>query len=277
MKRFKLMLSLAACVALGSVQAQTVGTIGVGDISFSAKGDQPRSKESVISAIESGLNSALKETRKFSVLDYAQLSERIGKQGLSLDGYYNKTYSGTEYSQAGLDYILTANVTEFGFVNKAGDNPENTHGSINIEFKLIGVADLTSDIDSVVTAQSSKAMSLNANDTSEEVLDDVVQRAVYQLVDQVVTGLFPIRVMQVTDNGEVLLNYGDGLLSPGDMILVYKLDEEAAVNEVGQAAGESVATLQITSTEKKFSSAKIISGFANIVAGQQAQLLLSGG
>ncbi|MFT5571998.1 MAG: hypothetical protein ACI9FR_000919 [Cryomorphaceae bacterium] len=76
-------------MALSSEQAQTVGTIGVGDISLSASGDQLRSKESVISAIDSGLNTALKETRKFSVLDYAQLSKRIEKQGLNLQDYYN--------------------------------------------------------------------------------------------------------------------------------------------------------------------------------------------
>jgi hypothetical protein len=276
MKRFKLILSIVACLVSSSVQAQTVGTIGVGDIRFSASGDQPRSKDKVISAISSGLNSALKDTRKFSVLDYAQLSKRIAKQGLNLEDYYNKTYSGTEYVQAGLDYILTANVTAFGLSEEDRGKSKDVVGLIDIEYKLIGVADSTSDIVSKVSVQSKQTISVDPKGVSNEVSDEVIKQTVDQLVDQIIAALFPIRVMQIAENGEILLNYGAGLLSPGDTVLVYALGADIIAG-TGQGMGQSVATLKITSTEKKFSSAQASSGFANVVKGQQGHLLLSGG
>ncbi|MFT5571996.1 MAG: hypothetical protein ACI9FR_000917 [Cryomorphaceae bacterium] len=60
-------------------------------------------------------------------------------------------------------------------------------------------------------------------------------------------------------------------------VLVYSLAEGVVVDGGDEVIGGSVATLEITPTEKKFSSAKAVPGFANVVEGQRGQLLLSGG
>lgn len=258
--------------------AQTIGTIGVGDIKYGVTNKQStRSPENIISAINSGLNDALIKTRKFTVLDYAQLTERLSKQNLRLQDYYNKTYQGTEYSQAGLDYILTATVTEFGSFRQKRGESENAIGLVDIDFKLIGVADVTQDIESSVSAQTSARISFGDDQVIEEVLDQAIVKGVDQLVDKVIADLFPIRVMKIAEDGAVTLNYGNGLLKAGDKVLVFNKDEGIILDESGKAIGDAIATLQIITSEKKFSSAQALNGFDNLELGQKGKLVLSGG
>lgn len=275
MKLTNYLLCIVVCLGVGAVQAQTVATIGVGDITYSAGTSELRPKENVISALDSGLNEALLNTRKFTVLNYAALTERLQKQGLNLDGYYNKSYTGTEYSQAGLDYILTADVTDFGLQSQARGSEQSAESLVEIEFKLIGVADVTSDIESDVSAKISKQVS-EGSAASGQLLDEAIDQAVEQLVDKVISSLFPIRVMQIAEDGEIKLNYGAGVLAPGDKILIYPLDKELVFDEGAEVAADSIATLQIVASETKFARAKALDGLDQIVKGQQGQLLLTG-
>lgn len=273
-------LFISSAIALFAVQnfavAQTVGTIGIGDIKYEVRNQQSaRSSDSIISAINNNLNSALINTRKFEVLNYSQLTQRLSKQNLRLQGYYDKTYQGTEYSQAGLDYILTATVTELGSYRQNSDQSDNAVGSVAIDFKLIGVADVTEDFESNVSVQSIVPISAGDNQAVDGVLDQTILKGVELLVDKVIVNLFPIRVMKISEEGEITLNYGKGLLKVGDTILVFNKDEDIALDKNGNAAGESVAKLQVSSTQQKFANAQALSGFDNLELGQKGHLVLS--
>jgi len=260
------------------VLAQTVGTIGVGDISYLAKAaENLPSKEHIIRTINSRLNGELIKTRKFEVLNYAQLSKRISRQGLNLNDYYSKKYSGTEYLQAGLDYILTVDVTKVSSITQKRGESQGNVGSVELDFKLIGVADITNDLVSGVSAQVAMPVSATGAADNDGLIDSTVRKAVDQLVDQVISNLFPIRVVKIADNGEVTLNYGEGLLKAGDTVLLYEKDAEVAVNKAGQVVGDAIATLQIVTSETKFANAKALNGFQAIKKGQRGQLVLTGG
>jgi len=90
------LLSLAALLLSSSqVMAQQVGTIGIGDVTYSAKNSSTvRSSQYVLNAFNNGISRKLANTRKFSVLGYSELTDRLKKQGRTLDGYYAKTYTG---------------------------------------------------------------------------------------------------------------------------------------------------------------------------------------
>ena len=274
---------LTALVALltlsANSQAQQVGTIGVGEIAYSANSaeDLP-SKESVVNALSLGINSALTKTRKFTVLDFQQLEERIEQQNRTLEGYYNKEYSGNAVNQRGLDYILKANITEFGLFDQKRGNSNDSIGLIDIDFELIGVADVTNDFSSSVSAQYSTRVEVANTESKQAILDKAIQQGVDQLVDQLISNLFPIRVMKIDDeNGAITLNYGEGLLEVGDTVLVYPLDAEVTVDETGEVIGDAIATLQIITTARRFATAQALDGQDLLEKGQQGQLVLTGG
>ena len=274
-KFFGLLVMLS--VAATNSHAQQVGTIGVGDITFSAKkNDSLRSTEKILSALSAGINNGLTETRKFTVLDSAQLKTRINKQGRNLNDYYAKKYSGNALSQAGLDYILKADVTELGLFKNTRGKSENTIGLVDIDFELIGVADVTNDFSSSVTAQFSTRIDAGDNEAAQDVLDKAIQKAVDRLVDQLVSSLFPIRVMKIDESGAITLNYGEGLFEVGDTVLVYPLGTDIAIDKSAEPADGAVATLQIISTKRKFSTAQALAGVEALEKGQKGQRLLNG-
>lgn len=268
----------AASFCCATSYAQQVGTIGVGDITYSAKAKpELLPAENVLSALNGGVNSALVDTRKFTVLDYAELKKRIEQQERTLEGYYTKQYTGTAVNQRGLDYILKADVTEFGLFKQKRGNSEDTVGLIEIDFDVIGVADVTDDFSSSVSAQYTSRIIASDAETNQDVINRAIQQGVDQVVDQVISTLFPIRVMKIADNGAITLNYGDGLLEAGDTVLVYPEDADIVVDKSGEVVGDAIATLQIITTERKFSLAQALTGEEVLEKGQKGHLVLTGG
>ncbi len=270
-------LTLSYSLAQSLVYAQLVGTIGLGDLVYSGKEQGSFPKESVVEELSNDLNKSLTETRKFTVLDYAQLESRLSTQNLELRGFYDKRYTSTELQQVGLDYILTAEVTRFDMAEQEPGGNGNAAGLVDIEFKLLGVADATNGFESSVTAQAPVLQQSGEAFDTANMMSKALQQAVDQLVDQVISKLHPIRVMKLADDGVITLNYGSGVLEAGDTIFVYQAGQDIELDPAGKPLGESLATLKVTSTEKKFATAQAIDGFDALEKGQKGQLLLTGG
>lgn len=270
----KVVLACVLASACSIVSAQTVGTIGIADITYKGPKQQLWADANVVAEVASSLNSAFVLTRKFTVLDLPQVKNRLSGQGLTLEGFYAKEYKSTELLQAGLDYILTADITKFSSSKRTGENAADTQGLVNIEFRLLGVADVTSDFESSVAAKMNLTVAANAKFDSANLMREAIKQATTHLVEQVVTTLHPIRLMQITDEGLITLNYGNGFLEAEDTVLVYPLDQVLTLDNNGKIIGEPVGKLKITSVRRKFSSAQAVDGFASLEKGQAAQLVL---
>ncbi|RBP53355.1 hypothetical protein [Arenicella xantha] len=282
---FWLVVRLLCAVSIGlvgvaPVMAQTVGAIGVGDVGFAPTVDvDAQAEQNVVAAITSRLNEALTKTRKFNVLPYSELTQKLQKQGLSLDGFYNKTYAGSDFHQAGLDYILTTKVTEFGLFKKSATDPENAIGLIDLEFTLHGVADRAVDFSSSISSQVSKRTASASDGSASNILDQAIQKGVDDLVAKMVAAVFPLSVIRIDELGNIMLNYGDGLLAQGDTVLVYPSGKAVpmdAIKNDDNTGASPIATLQIMSTDTRFSIAQALNGTDQLVRGQKGKLLASG-
>ncbi len=266
-------LSVFAMSAQFSVNAQQVGTISVGDIKFVGPNSTGVASADVVAAFRKELNESLAATRKFTILGYSDLQTRLQKQGLTLQGFYDNKYDQVERSQVGLDYILAVNVIKLErFEQRRG--AEKSGGILaDLDYKLIGVADVTNDIASSVNAKAVNNLPNSQDSNSNAVLNDAVSLATDKLVDQVTAALHPIRVMIIHEDSSVSLNYGAGMLSKGDTILVYPEDQELKVGVDEKALGSPVATLQVTDVDKKFAKAQALEGFSGLERGQKGKLL----
>jgi len=147
---------------------------------------------------------------------------------------------------------------------------------IDIDFKLLGVADATEDVSSSVSAQASVRLPQEGTPNSTEIMEQAIQQSVSQLVDQVISTLHPIRIMRIDDDSVITLNYGQGILESGDTILVYPKEQDIELDASGEPVGEAIATLQVITTQKKFASAQALDGFDRLEKGQKGQLVLTG-
>ena len=266
-------LSVAAMACVGfahfSVSAQLVGSIGVGDILV--KGTTPTSTadQALVGKVDAQLRNALANTRKFNVIDYPRLNERVQSQGLTLQGFYDKAYKSTELSQAGLDYILTLDVISSG---------AEPIGAIDIRFELLGVAHATQDFASKVTAQAA-IKSADGQIVQDQTAQNLaMQRVLEKLVNQVMAVLHPIRVMMIDENSNISLNYGAGVVETGDTILIYPEGEDGEplpLKANGEPDVAPIATLQVTDVERKFAQAQALEGFVDLELGQEGRVVLS--
>jgi len=232
-------------------------------------------QQAIIESLNDGLLASLKYTRKFNVMTYQQLEERLSHQGLRVQGYYDKSYVGEEYRQVGLDYILTANVRSFDVFEQTRGKTRKANGLMEVDLTLHGVADATEDYSDSVTVR------LDVNPDGElrlkEIGDRLVALGVNEITDRVLVDLFPIRVMKFNKDSSISLNYGAGIFDVGDTVLVYPHLEDDLLNSPGRPSGNPIATLQIMSTDKKFAIAQALDGYSELEKGQKGLLLKNGG
>ena len=247
-------------VASFSSQAQIIATIGFGDIASKAS-----STDSVSGTLSDELYSVLASTRKFRVLQKAEVEKKLARRNLDLEGFYSKNYVSTELEQTGLDYILKADISNYGVVTVTKNGLSQRVAKVGVEYVLLGVADSTDDFAFKAVVETPLAQLSSDN---SQALAAGLEEVVEVLVRQVTAELLPIRLMKIDEDGLVTLNYGSALLNVGDAITVYGDEQTLALDETGSPKGVSLGRLRIVEANTKFSIGQIVDGFTKIEKGQ---------
>jgi len=94
-------------------------------------------------------------------------------------------------------------------------------------------------------------------------LETLKEMTVKRIVNSVVDGVFPVKVMKVTGN-EIYLNRGTGApFSKGSVLVIYVEGEQLVDPDTGEKLGSTeieVGKIKITEILQKFSKAELISG-----------------
>lgn len=80
-----------------------------------------------------------------------------------------------------------------------------------------------------------------------------------------VTIMYPVKVVDVDADGQVLLNYGEGLLAAGDVFALFQQGKQIVDPDTGAVLGNSeklLGLVQITEVMPKMSKAKMVTQFA---------------
>ncbi len=81
-----------------------------------------------------------------------------------------------------------------------------------------------------------------------------------------VTIMYPVKVVDVDDDGKILLNYGEGLLAPGDVYALFQQGKELIDPDTGAVLGHKEALLglvQISEVTPKYSKSTALTAFAS--------------
>ena len=87
--------------------------------------------------------------------------------------------------------------------------------------------------------------------------------AAQNVTNAIVTSIYPVKVVRVQSNGEIMLNYGEGLLSVDDMLDVFTQGEAFTDPDTGEELGreeELVGKIMVVSVQSGFSKAQIVQG-----------------
>ena len=94
-------------------------------------------------------------------------------------------------------------------------------------------------------------------------MGEVMCLSAQNVTNAVVTSIFPIKVVRVQGNGEVMLNYREGLVLGGEILEVFSQGEAFLDPDTGEELGreeELIGRLSVTSVQPRFSKADIIEG-----------------
>jgi curli biogenesis system outer membrane secretion channel CsgG len=91
-------------------------------------------------------------------------------------------------------------------------------------------------------------------------------RAAAQSVSMgLVTIMYPVKVVDIDGDGQILLNYGEGLLGQGDVFALFQEGRQIVDPDTGAVLGNSekyLGLVQITEVMPKMSKAKMVTAFA---------------
>ena len=264
-KTIVLICGLFICLLSAQTSAQQIASIGIGDLRIKGKQPQTISDDPTLVSLRRALNTALDDTRKFTMISYQEMVDQLARQGLNLAGFEDEQYQAAEKDQVGFDYILTANVVEYGVFEQARGANVDKIGLVDLDFKLTGVADITENQASSVSAQSTVRIPAGGSVDEKAILAKALDGAVEKMVADLTASLHPIRVMIIGQDSAITLNYGSGVLKTGDTVWVYP--EGFDPNE---PAVDPIATLQVIDAGTKFAQAQALEGIDNIERGQVA-------
>ncbi len=236
------------------------------------------------------LTTALVRTQKFDVIERHRMAAVLQEQGLSVAGI---TAGSGRLSLTGLDYIVTGAITQYGLTTEGasfgGIGTAKTTATMAVDIRVVDTEDgLTRIAESVVAGQEggrgfSASGSLGgrsgtfvrSSDTEGKLLGDVMRAAAMGIAFLIVEEIYPIRVAAVTED-EIILNYGDGLLAGGELLEIYSEGESFVDPTSGEELGsvrEFVASVRVTSSESRFSRARVIKSEGVVEAGMIATVV----
>jgi curli biogenesis system outer membrane secretion channel CsgG len=296
----------AVKVAVGGVLALTLGLpaiaqeqaapqrirIGVGNIEYRAP-DSDRDKR--YSAYGRGaredtrafidmLTTALVKTQKFDVIERDRMEAILQEQGMGdfglTDGYSNLHLTG-------LDYVVIGAITQYGVTEEVagfgGFGTAKKKANMSVDVRVLDVENGTTAIaESVgVVADGSRGFAIEGvgarvKDDAAQLLGNVMRTAARDITFLVVSSVYPIRIAARAASGEIILNYGDGLLADGDTLHVYSEGETFTDPTTGEVLGseeELVARITVTSAESRFSKAQLLSEYSPVEAGMIAKIV----
>lgn len=269
-------------------------TIAIGEIKFRAQdssenkryrayGNAPREDTRAFADM---LTTALVKTRKFNVIERNRMAEILKEQGMSVEGIANGGYESEGFNLRGVDYIFTGSITEYGEIAKgsnfAGISTAKKEAKMALDVRILDVSNGSIIIAETVsvTMKGGSGFAVDGivstkSDSGGALLGAVMRQTSIDISNLVVSTIFPIKVIAITKDNIVMLNYGEGLLKTDHVLNVFSQGESFSDPDTGEILGSEeklIAKIAVISTHDKFSKAQIIDEYDSIEKGMLVRL-----
>lgn len=280
----------AACLLLVPVSLAQKATVGVTQIeaaaqSISCSGWDAYTGNDCNADLAEGfrvmLETAIFKTGKMDLFERSRM-DAVEEQLLAEGGLTDA--GGKVGSLTGVDYLMYGAVTKFGsntqatsvntsrfgrFGRKAGG--VNT-GKATVEMGVdIRVTDVETGkiliADSVEgSVQAGSAFSVGGVSSAQGSADPFadVQRVVAAMIaEKIVTYRYPIKIISKQGDGTLIVNYGNIMLKPNDVLVAFALGESFVDPDTGETLGAEeteLGSVSVTQADARFSKARVADG-----------------
>jgi hypothetical protein len=263
-------------VTASTAFAQTgTAVIGVGQMESSIAGADPASFQTMI-------ETQLVKTNKFKIIERSRLAEILKEKGLNAMGLTTggNPLSGIE----GVDYLVYGSITKLG-KSSSGTSVAGVSfggGSVEMAVDLRVIDAHTGEIVRADTVgEQAKAGGTFSGaglggfgKKAADPLADVQRLTAQSITALITTTIYPIKVIAKQADGTYVVNYGDSILTEGDVLKIFKLGESFKDPDTGKVLGSEeteIGVLRVKEATGTFSKATLVSGEAEV--GNQARRL----
>ena len=213
----------------------------------------------------------LTQSRKFTVVDREYTDEFIKERNLIASPDAQVSEYAKLGEALGVDYLLIGTITDATIqktpytIELTGETGIDTNASFLADYRIVVMA--TRQIkwsDSVAISLDDSAMEdLLQNLGTDDSQQALFSLAAKQIVNKAMANIYPIKVVKIQGNGEVVLNQGGTTVLSGELFDVFDLGEKVYDPYNGESLGASeswVATIEVVRVIPKMSYARVVKG-----------------
>ena len=262
-----LFLAFSVCSAFVAAE-ENLPVVAVGEFSASVAPQQYRSARSTgTENIETMLQTQLMKVGRFRVYERAQLDQILSEQGLQ----ESLSDNGTTLKIDGVDYLIYGSITDFSSqiqeINTGSFSSAKLITRLSVDAKIVDATtgELRRAEAVSVTHESGsgiKTRGFSNVDVSASGLADTQRQLAQQLVALFVESIFPITIVDV-DGPDIYVNYGDSILSKGDVLRVVRQGKVLVDPASGKTLGareRQLGKVKVVETTADFSIAELVEG-----------------
>jgi hypothetical protein len=222
-------------------------------------------------AFQQMLETQLIKTNRFEVIERRKLDRTLQEKLLAMQGVTDAENVGLSGIK-GVDYVVYGTITKFGVPTGGFAFGDIAVADAKIEMAAdLRIADVQTGrfvfADTVNEISSGgSAFAFGGIQSQSSVADpgaDAARLMAKSLTAVIAQSVYPIKVAQVQEDGIVLLNYGDAILSPKDKLKAFRAGNVIKDPDTGEILGSEetqTALLEVTESLARFSKARVIEG-----------------
>ena len=175
--------------------------------------------------------------------------------------------------------IVIGAITEYGMESKGAAFKDfattKSKAIMAVDIRILDAA--TGKIAIAETVSESKkassgvaAAGVNVAEQNEKVLSDVMRQCADSIGNLIVSTLYPVKIISISADGIIMLNYGNGYLNAGEVLDVFsqgKIVKDPDTGEILGAEEQKVGRINVSDVQAKFSKATAIQGAEGLAKG----------
>ncbi len=254
------------------INAQDLPIIAITEIESSIDSPSWRDyKNSKSQNFQTMLETQLVQTKRFKIMERNRIDEVLSEQ--ILQGEFSD--NNTKMNVGGVDYIVYGSITKFGSKKKqirtSGVSVTKLITEFGVDLKVVDV--LTGEIlkaetvdISLETGSGTSTNSFGISDVRADPLSDIQRSAAKSSAALIAESIFPIRLITWDEESTgccAYLNYGDAIISEGDIVRVIKQGSSFVDPDTGLELGsteKTISKLRVTEVLDNFSKAALVEG-----------------
>lgn len=235
----------------------------------------------MVKLLSKKLTSLLSQTNRFSILDREHIEEFAFEQKILLSDAASVKEKAKLSEIMGCDYMLVGTIrranikkwTEFSKV--IGRKINEYEGDFVFEYSIIAAAtsqiwlsdEIVLSLDNNQVKKLSKRWRPKRLDL-KEMRDNFVTLAAKEVLNGIVDSLFPVKVVKVSSNGNVILNQGGKRFAKGQVFDVFDKGDILINPDTGEKIGTEevrIGQIKVIIVKNAISYAEVISGNASSI------------